>query len=138
MGLEFPDPDVRRDLKDMCCEPMQFCWDNHLLAPTVEWEMAESTEGALQMCFLKGFRLVRKFLFFERDQTFYECPFCRCNLIKPLGYRDLAAGRGEAVRLVRMGEGMPSVNSSMTIPKMVLHEALLKTKARSKTWPPKN
>lgn len=42
-AFAFGDPDVRSDLKDMCCPPMQFMWDNHLLAPRAETKRRAKT-----------------------------------------------------------------------------------------------
>ncbi|PWG62820.1 hypothetical protein [Sediminicurvatus halobius] len=137
-SLGFGDPDVRADLKDMCCPPMQFMWDNHLLAPRVEWEVASGPRQALHMCFLKGFRVVRAFFFFARDQALYECPFCRAQFVRPLGYRDVEARRGEAVSIQALPRGPLGYDPVLNIPRRVLQEALLETKRRAKTWPPRD
>lgn len=137
-AFAFGDPDVRSDLKDMCCPPMQFMWDNHLLAPRVEWEIAHGPERALHMCFLKGFRVPRRYFFFERDQALYECPFCSAQFVRPLAYRDLAVNYGDTTRLVHIPQGPRKWDPVFHIPMRHFKEALAETKRRAKTWPPKD
>lgn len=128
--------DIGRDLRRMCCPTMQFMWDNHLLAPRLDWN--GSGDHTLLMGFLLGFRLRRAFLFYERDHMFYECPYCRCILVRPLAYRDLQSGSYGALVL----EALPSVPEKLLkaqIPRSYLEAALALTKRRNKAgWPPKD
>jgi len=133
---EAGDIDVRRDLRDMCCPPAQFMWDNHLLAPRVDWN--SSGDHTLIMGFLMGFRVVRAFFFFSRDQMFFECPFCRCSFAQPLAYRDLDRGTHGHFILTRLPQ-LPKKLLPMQVPRWMLEEALAATKARNKAgWPPKD
>lgn len=128
--------DVRRDLRDMCCPSAQFMWDNHLLAPRVDWNT--SADHTLIMGFLLGFRVVRAFLLFRRDTMLYECPFCRCVFVRPLAYRDLDHGAHGVLRLDRLPQ-LPKELLPFQIPRQMLEEGLAATKRRNKAgWPPKD
>ncbi len=130
------DRDVREELRDMCCPSTQFMWDNHLLAPRVEWQ--SSADNSLNMGFLLGFRMVRAFLFFRRDEMLYECPFCRCCFVQPLAYRDIECGAYAKLTLDRLPQ-VPKDLLPMQVPTQMLEDALAQTKRRSIAgWPPKN
>ncbi|SDH96582.1 hypothetical protein SAMN05421742_1372 [Roseospirillum parvum] len=111
-------------------------WDNHLLAPRVDW--SSSSDQSLIMGFLLGFRVRRAFFCFRRDQMLYECPFCRCVFVRPLAYRDLDRRAYGAFWL----ESLPShegLERTTQIPRHVLEEALSETKKRNTAgWPPKD
>jgi hypothetical protein len=128
--------DVERHLRTMCCPSAQFMWDNRLLAPRIDWNT--SADHTLIMGFLLGFRVVRAFLFFRRDQMLYECPFCRCVFVRPLAYRDLDHGAHGILTLDRLPQ-LPEGMLPMQVPRRYLEQALAETKKRNKAgWPPKD
>jgi len=127
--------DLRDSLKTLCCEPLQFMWDNSLLAPRDEWfDAYPSEEGNVfhARCLL-GFRVVRAFMHLKRDEVLYRCPFCSTELIEPLGF--VSDGPCLTLRLTALPKGHPVFQIS----KRKLHAYLAETKRRSRSgWPPKD
>ena len=127
--------DLRESLEELCCDPLQFMWENSLLSPRDEWYDAyPSTEGNVfhARCLL-GFRVVRGFMGLKRDQILYRCPFCDTELIEPLGF--ISDGPCLTLRPTRMAKGRPAFE----IPKARLRRYLAETKRRNRGgWPPKD
>lgn len=126
--------DIRQSLHDFCCEEADFMWRNALLAPRVETEFSAGPEG-LWMTFLKGFRVRRTFMWFSRDLTLYECPFCRASWVHPLGYRDHLHGIEGGVVFASLPRGRIGTHR---LPRSLFLQALADTKRRCKHWPPQD
>lgn len=125
---------VRETLERMCCDSLQFMWENALLCPRDEWHDGEMPDGRIWHArTLTGFRVVRQFWFLKRDQVLYRCPFCQTELITPLGYTD-----GEnwlSINIERIGAGIPMIEVS----RAELERQLSYTKSRNRAgWPPKD
>ena len=125
---------VANTLKSMCCDPLQFMWDNHLLAARDEWDCAEDVAGHIVRArALLGFRVVRKFMFLDRDQVLHRCPFRAVELIAVLGMA--SDGPCLGIRLEGLKKGYPVLH----IPKSEMQRHLEETIRHNRAgWPPKN
>ena len=131
----FLSEDVRDTLKSMCCVPLQFMWDNSLLAPRDQWYGGdEDVNGHIvHSRILLGFRVVRDFMIFRRDQVLYRCPFCQTELVVPLGFA--SDGPGLGLRHIGYRKGVTEFN----LPKSLLEQGLSETKRQCRgVWPPKD
>lgn len=125
---------VRDFLKLLCCDPLQFMYDNSVIEPRDEWFDGEDARDRLvhARCLL-GFRVVRDFWCLHRHEILYRCPFCTSELVLPLGF--LSEGPWLALNPEALGRRAPVLRPSDA----VLRRELALTKKRCHgRWPPKD
>lgn len=124
-------------LKKLCCEHLQFMWDNHLLERRKTVEFFRTSDGCeIMVPITKGFRVRRSFFFFPRDRILYNCPFCNKELIFVDGVIIPELNFRFYSNIVKIGGVFKP--RYLEIPMSDLKEALFVTKRRCKHWPPKD
>lgn len=119
-------------IKDLCCEPLSFMWENSLLAPREKWFSHGDENFSIHLRTMMGVRVRRGFMFLKRDQVLYECPFCLEELVTPVGFINPDSKSMMAYEIC-IGRGV----SNFTIPKARLRKELAETKKRCRgIWPP--
>jgi len=123
--------------KEMCCDRLQFMWDNHLLEPREEYFGGDTESGeSFTISIVRGFRVRRSFFFMRRDQTLFRCPFCGTDLVLPLEASVPSDGLKFGLHWNKIGRVI-SQDLPFEIPMAELHKALEQTKARCRgIWPP--
>ena len=121
----------------LCCKHLQFLWDNHLIERREDSETHRPESGfEVIVGITKGFRVRRSFMFLQRDQILYRCPYCGKELIffDELFIPKLAMRFKINLQVMKVTtERLP-----FTIPISKMKEALFTTKRRSKHWPPED
>lgn len=129
------DLDLPGTLKELCCDPFTFMWVNSLLTLRDEIHDLETDDGNFAyMRFIYGFRLRRNFMHLKRDHVFYCCPFCKTELVIPVGYFHFG-GPWVMSPPISLAKG----RTPFEISKAKLQEYLAETKRRcAGVWPPKD
>jgi len=127
--------DFKKVIKGLCCDPLEFMWENSLLSPRDETFCPDPIDGRwMSLRFIMGFRVRRDFMYLKRDTVLYRCPFCLLELVAPLGSRS-SSGQWMDIESIALPKGF----SSFKISRTKLLEHLADTKKRcAGVWPPKD
>ena len=127
---------IKDFLKELCCEPLTFMWNNSLLSPRISFTSTDEVENhegqELHMRYILGFRVRRNFFFMRRDQTLFECPFCRRELVIPLGFWTFE--RWFMVFPTRLAKGLSQFKMSNSQFERFLNDT---KRACAGVWPPR-
>lgn len=89
-NMEYPDYPkmVRGEDITWCCKFLEFLVSNQVAEPQVEsLMMSRHGDGLeLEIGMLKGVRMRHKFAVYPRGKVYYECPFCRADLVRILDF----------------------------------------------------